>query len=332
MTAPQRISIIGAGAWGTSLAIVLRRAKREVLMWARTPDVAKTIRSRHENPLYLPGQRLDRAIQATADLYEAAQCEAALLVTPAQHLRAVATELARHLPKATPVVICAKGIEQETGLLMTEVIAATLPGRPMAVLSGPTFAAEVARGLPCALTLAARDAAFARDSAALLHGGRIRVYYSVDLVGVEIGGAVKNVMAIAAGISDGLGLGLNARAALITRGLAEIARLGASFGGSPETFFGLAGAGDLILTATGDLSRNRQVGLELARGRSLAEILAGLGHVAEGARSAKEVARIAAARGVDMPVTDAVNAVLEGKLTPARAVELLLSRDPKKER
>jgi len=148
---PQRISIIGAGAWGTALAVVLRRAKREVLIWARTPDVAKTIRARHENPLYLPGQRLDRAIQATADLYEAAQCEAALLCTPAQHLRAVATDLARHLPKATPVVICAKGIEQASGLLMTEVIAATLPGRPMAVLSGPTFAAEVARGLPTAV-------------------------------------------------------------------------------------------------------------------------------------------------------------------------------------
>ena len=155
---PQRISIIGAGAWGTALAIVLRRAKREVLVWARTPDVAKTIRARHENPLYLPGQRLDRAIQATADLYEAAQCEAALLCTPAQHLRTVTTELARHLPKTTPVVICAKGIEQETGLLMTEVIAATLPGRPMAVLSGPTFAAEVARGLPTAVTLACADA------------------------------------------------------------------------------------------------------------------------------------------------------------------------------
>ena len=196
-------------------------------------------------------------------------------------------------------------------------------------LSGPSFAAEVARGLPCALTLASQDAAFARETAALLHGGRMRIYYSTDLVGVEIGGAVKNVMAIAAGISDGLGLGLNARAALITRGLAEMARLGAALGGSAETLFGLAGAGDLILTATGELSRNRRVGLELAQGRPLKDILAHLGHVAEGVRSAKEVARLAKAKGVDMPVSDAVNAVLDGKLTPAKAVELLLSRDPK---
>jgi glycerol-3-phosphate dehydrogenase (NAD(P)+) len=199
-------------------------------------------------------------------------------------------------------------------------------------LSGPSFAAEVARGLPCALTLAAIDSSFAREAAAILHGGRMRVYYSSDLVGVEIGGAVKNVMAIAAGISDGLGLGLNARAALITRGLAEMARLGEAMGGAAETFFGLAGAGDLILTATGDLSRNRRVGLELAQGRPLQEILANLGHVAEGVRSAKEVARLASAKGVDMPVSEAVNAVIEQRLTPAAAVQSLLSRDPKQER
>jgi glycerol-3-phosphate dehydrogenase (NAD(P)+) len=190
----------------------------------------------------------------------------------------------------------------------------------------------VARGLPCALTLASKDAEFAREAAATLHGGRMRVYYSTDLVGVEVGGAVKNVMAIATGISDGLGLGLNARAALITRGLAEMARLGAALGGSAETLYGLAGAGDLILTATGDLSRNRRVGLELAQGRSLAEILGNLGHVAEGVRSAQEVARLAKAKDVDMPVSDAVNAVLDGILTPAAAVERLLSRDAKKER
>jgi glycerol-3-phosphate dehydrogenase (NAD(P)+) len=190
----------------------------------------------------------------------------------------------------------------------------------------------VARGLPCALTLAARDAGFAREAAAIVHGGRMRVYYSADLVGVEIGGAVKNVMAIAAGISDGLGLGYNARAALITRGLAEIARLGAALGGTLETFMGLAGAGDLILTATGDLSRNRRVGLQLAQGLPLQKILGDLGHVAEGVHSAKEVARLAAAKQVDMPVTDAVNAVLQGRLTPKAAVEQLLARDPKKER
>jgi glycerol-3-phosphate dehydrogenase (NAD(P)+) len=242
-------------------------------------------------------------------------------------------DLLHKLGARTPFVWLCKGFEEGSGLLPHQIVEEVLGGEARCgVLSGPSFAAEVARGLPCALTLAARDAAFARESAALLHGGRMRVYYSADLVGVEIGGAVKNVMAIAAGISDGLGLGLNARAALVTRGLAEIARLGAAFGGSPETLFGLAGAGDLILTATGDLSRNRRVGLELARGRKLAEILADLGHVAEGVHSAREVARIAAARGVEMPVTDAVNAVLQGNLAPAKAVELLLSRDPKKER
>jgi glycerol-3-phosphate dehydrogenase (NAD(P)+) len=232
-----------------------------------------------------------------------------------------------------PLVWLCKGFEEGTGLLPHQIAAETLGGgAQFGVLSGPSFADEVARGLPCALTLASSDGAFARDAAALLHGGRMRIYYSADVVGVEIGGAVKNVMAIAAGISDGLGLGHNARAALITRGLAEIGRLSAALGGHPETVMGLAGAGDLILTATGDLSRNRRVGLELARGRALQEILSGLGHVAEGVRSAKEAARMAAARKVEMPVTDAVNAVLEGKLAPAAAVERLLSRDPKRER
>jgi glycerol-3-phosphate dehydrogenase (NAD(P)+) len=251
----------------------------------------------------------------------------ALAATPVAGLREI-------LPKVKlPLVWLCKGFEEGTGLLPHEIAAQTMGGEARCgALSGPSFAAEVARGLPCALTLASKDAGFAREAAAMLHGGRMRVYYSADLVGVEIGGAVKNVMAIAAGISDGLGLGLNARAALITRGLAEMARLGAALGGSAETFFGLAGAGDLILTATGDLSRNRRVGLELAQGRSLADILARLGHVAEGVRSAKEVARLAASKGVDMPVSDAVNAVLEERLTPAKAVELLLSRDPKQER
>jgi glycerol-3-phosphate dehydrogenase (NAD(P)+) len=205
-------------------------------------------------------------------------------------------------------------------------------GARCGALSGPSFAEEVARGLPCALTLAARDGGFAREAAALLHGGRMRVYFSADLVGVEVGGAVKNVMAIAAGICDGLALGHNARAALITRGLAEIARLGVAMGASTETIFGLTGAGDLILTATGDLSRNRRVGLQLAQGLPLDKILHDLGHVAEGVHSAQEVARLAASKNVEMPVSDAVNSVLRGKLTPKAAVEQLLSRDPKQER
>jgi glycerol-3-phosphate dehydrogenase (NAD(P)+) len=324
-----KVAVLGAGAWGTAIAAVLS-ARLEVALWARDRSQAEAIAKSRRNERYLPGVAVPDAVKVLADL-EAACAGARLLLaaTPVAGLR----ELIGALRGGPPLVWLCKGFEQGSGLLPHQVVEQVLGASARCgAFSGPSFASEVARGLPCALTLAARDAAFASESAALLHGGRMRVYYSTDLVGVEIAGAVKNVMAIAAGISDGLGLGLNARAALITRGLAEIARLGAAFGGSPETFFGLAGAGDLILTATGDLSRNRRVGLELARGRKLAEILADLGHVAEGVGSAREVSRIAAARGVEMPVTDAVNAVLEGGLAPAKAVELLLSRDPKKER
>jgi glycerol-3-phosphate dehydrogenase (NAD(P)+) len=324
-----RVAVLGAGAWGSALAAVLS-ARLEVALWARDRAQAEAIAASRRNERYLPGVEIPAAVEVTADLAAAtAAAQLVLAATPVAGLR----ELAQQVGARTPMVWLCKGFEAGSGLLPHQIVEEVLGAAARCgALSGPSFAAEVARGMPCALTLAARDPAFARDSAALLHGGRMRIYYSADLVGVEIGGAVKNVMAIAAGISDGLGLGLNARAALITRGLAEIARLGAAFGGSPETLFGLAGAGDLILTATGDLSRNRRVGLELARGRKLDEILASLGHVAEGVSSTKEVARIAAARGVEMPVTDAVNAVLEGKLAPAKAVELLLSRDPKKER
>jgi glycerol-3-phosphate dehydrogenase (NAD(P)+) len=322
-----RVAVLGAGAWGTAIAAVLS-ARLEVALWARDPAQAAALTKTRCNERYLPGVALPGKVEIQSDLVLALQGAAlALAATPVAGLREV-------LPKVKlPLVWLCKGFEEGTGLLPHEIAAQTMGAKARcAALSGPSFAAEVARGLPCALTLASRDAAFARETAALLHGGRMRIYYSTDLVGVEIGGAVKNVMAIAAGISDGLGLGLNARAALITRGLAEMARLGVALGGAAETLFGLAGAGDLILTATGELSRNRRVGLELAQGRPLKDILEHLGHVAEGVRSAKEVARLAKAKGVDMPVSDAVNAVLDGKLTPAKAVELLLSRDPKKER
>jgi len=322
-----RVAVLGAGAWGTAIAAVLS-SRLEVVLWARDAAQAAAISKDRCNERYLPGIALPRQVGVEPDLPVALEgAELALAATPVAALREV-------LPKVKlPLVWLCKGFEEGTGLLPHEIAAETMgPQARCGALSGPSFAAEVARGLPCALTLASRDAAFARETAALLHGGRMRIYYSTDLVGVEIGGAVKNVMAIAAGISDGLGLGLNARAALIARGLAEMARLGVALGGAAETLFGLAGAGDLILTATGELSRNRRVGLELAQGRPLKDILAHLGHVAEGVRSAKEVARLARAKGVDMPVSDAVNAVLGGKLAPAKAVELLLSRDPKKER
>src|SRR3954454_14629430 len=324
-----KAAVLGAGAWGTAISCVLG-ARLEVSLWARDAVQAKVITMSRRNDRYLAGIELPSTVAVTADLNAATHGAALLLAaTPVAGLRS----LLAALPAASPLVWLCKGFEEGTGELPHQIARGALGAKArFGALSGPSFAEEVARGLPCALTLASHDAAFARDTAALLHGGRIRVYYSSDLVGVEIGGAVKNVMAIAAGISDGMGLGLNARAALITRGLAEITRLGVALGGQPETFMGLAGAGDLILTATGDLSRNRRVGLELAQGRPLKDILHHLGHVAEGVRSAKEVARLAKAKGVDMPVSDAVNAVLDGKLTPKKAVELLLSRDPKKER
>jgi len=322
-----RVAVLGAGAWGTSIASVLA-PRLEVTLWARDPAQAAAIARTRRNERYLRGVEIPARVKVTANLEEA-RGDLVLAATPVAGLR----EVLEKIGASRPVVWLCKGFEEGSGLLPHQVAEQVLgPAARCGALSGPSFAEEVARGLPCALTLAARDAAFARETAALLHGGRLRVYYSADLVGVEIGGAVKNVMAIAAGISDGLALGYNARAALITRGLAEIARLGAALGGSAETIFGLTGAGDLILTATGDLSRNRRVGLQLAQGLPLKKILDDLGHVAEGVHSAREVAKLARAHGVEMPVSDAVNAVLQGKLAPKAAAEKLLSRDPKRER
>lgn len=325
----KRVAVLGAGAWGTAIAQAL--AKRlAVALWARDAAQAEAIGRTRRNERYLPGVELAAEVHVTGELDSAVRgAELLLAATPVAGLR----DLVGRVPQAASLVWLCKGFEEGSGALPHQIVEAALgPGARAGALSGPSFADEVARGLPCALTLASRDAEFARRAAELLHGGRLRVYHGADLVGVEIGGAVKNVMAIAAGISDGLGLGQNARAALVTRGLAEIARLGAAMGGQPETIMGLAGAGDLILTTTGDLSRNRRVGLELAKGRTLDDILRTLGHVAEGVRSAKEVAKLAAAKGVDMPVSAAVNAVLDGSVSPAKAVEQLLARDAKRER
>jgi glycerol-3-phosphate dehydrogenase (NAD(P)+) len=319
----RRVAVLGAGAWGTAIASVLA-PRLGVTLWARDPAQAESMARSRRNERYLPGVEIPAAVKVSADFPQDA--DLMLAATPVAGLRAIVARLKKN---AALVWLC-KGFEEGTGALPHQVVEPVLSR--CGALSGPSFAAEVARGLPCALTLAARDPGFAREAAAVLHGGRMRVYYSADLIGVEIGGAVKNVMAIAAGISDGLGLGANARAALITRGLAEIARLGVAMGASTETIFGLTGAGDLILTATGDLSRNRRVGLQLAKGVPLEKILGDLGHVAEGVHSAREVAKLAQARQVDMPVSDAVNAVLQGTLTPKAAVEQLLARDPKQER
>ena len=324
----MKVAVLGAGAWGTAIACVLAQ-RLEVCLWARDRAQARAIAETRRNERYLPGIELPAQVRVCDELASAAaSAELVLAATPVAGLR----EVLKRIPGKDVVWLC-KGFEEGSGALPHRIAEDALPrGARFGALSGPSFAEEVARGLPCALTLAAFDAGFARECAERLHGGRMRIYYSTDLVGVEICGAVKNVMAIAAGISDGLGLGLNARAALITRGLAEIARLAAALGAQPETVMGLAGVGDLILTATGDLSRNRRVGRELGLGRSLDTILKELGHIAEGVRSAKEVARLAAERKVDMPVSAAVNAVLDGKLSPAEAVERLLSREQKMER
>jgi len=302
----RRIGIVGAGAWGTALAAVARRAGAEVAIWAREAEVAEAINVRHENP-FLPGIALDAAIRAV-DLAEAGRADAVLLAPPAQHLRAVAANLA--LAPATPLVICTKGIEQRSCKLMSEVAAEVLPAHPVAVLSGPSFAAEVARGLPTAVTLAADDAALGRRLAAALGGPVFRPYLSDDPVGAQIGGAVKNVLAIACGIVVGRRLGENARAALITRGLAEMVRLGTALGGKAATLMGLSGLGDLTLTCHGLASRNLTLGIALGEGRTLAAVLAERRSVAEGVSSAAAVVRLAHRHRVAMPITEAVDAIL----------------------
>jgi glycerol-3-phosphate dehydrogenase (NAD(P)+) len=322
----QRIGIIGGGAWGTALAVTARRAGRDVTLWARESEVVAAVNQGHENPLFLPGIPLDPAIAATAELADAAAADAVLLVVPAQHLRAAARGLAPALPPGTPVLLCAKGIEEGTGAMMSEIAAAALPGTPLAVLSGPTFAGEVARGLPTAVTLATEDAALGRRLIAALGTRSFRPYLSPDLVGAEIGGAVKNVLAIACGIVVGRRLGDNARAALITRGLAEMVRLATAKGGRPETLMGLSGLGDLTLTCTGLQSRNHSLGVALGEGQRLAEILGPRRSIAEGVASAGPVARLAERLGVEMPIVAAVDAILNRGADIAAAIEGLLAR------
>jgi glycerol-3-phosphate dehydrogenase (NAD(P)+) len=299
----------------------------------RDPEQARAMRASRRNQRYLPDTRLPEAVAVESRLGACLDgAELVLVATPTAALREVLASM-RGIAPSLPVVWACKGFERATARLPHEIVEEELPGQTRAAaLSGPSFALEVALGQPTALTLASRDADFARATARTLHQPMLRVYYSDDVIGVEVGGAVKNVMAIATGICDGLGLGLNARAALITRGLAELARLGTRLGGRAQTFMGLAGAGDLILTCTGELSRNRRLGLELARGKTLEQVLAELGHVAEGFESAREVRALARKLGVEMPVTEAVCGVLFEHLEPRSAVELLLARDPKVER
>ncbi len=310
-TTLQRIAVIGAGAWGTALASVARRAGREVILHAHEAATADAINTGHENKVFLPGVPLDPDIRATTGLSAALDgADAILMVTPAQFLRATLEASTGARPKDAPVVICAKGFELDTGKLLNEVAEEAAPGATLAVLSGPTFAAEVARGLPTAVTLACANADVAASLADAIGTATFRPYTASDVVGAEVGGAVKNVIAIACGIVDGRGLGQNARAAVIARGLAEIARLAAALGADPRTLMGLSGLGDLTLTCTSTASRNYSLGAALGGGASLADQMKDRTSVAEGVTTAPAVLTRAAALGVDMPICRAVNAVL----------------------
>ncbi len=321
------VGVIGGGAWGTALAITAA-AHGPVLLWAREPDVVASINGARANPRFLPGAALPEAVSATGDMAALAGCAALLAVTPAQHLRAT---LAALPPGEAPLVLCAKGLEAGTAAMMSEVAAAAAPGRPLAVLSGPSLAHEVAAGLPAALTLACAEAATGEALRARLATPRFRLYLAGDLIGAQIGGAVKNVLAIACGAAAGAGLGENARAALVARGFAEMVRYGVARGARPETMAGLSGLGDLVLTCGSEKSRNFALGAALGRGEPLDRLMTGRDSVAEGAATAPVLAADAARRGVDMPISAAVAAVLAGRLAPADAVAALLARPPARE-
>lgn len=325
------VGVIGGGAWGTALAQTLRLAGREVVLWAREPETVADINDRHVNRTYLPGIALDLGLRATSDLAEAAAKDAILLVTPAQHVRAIASELDSSLMAGRPLVLCAKGIEQASGRLLGEVLSEVLPSAVHGVLSGPSFAADVARGLPAALTIACANEAWGRLLAERLGYRQFRLYWSRDLVGVEIGGALKNVLAIAAGIVDAKGLGASAHAGLVTRGFAEMRRLGEALGAKPETLMGLSGLGDLILTCGSAQSRNMSLGRALGQGRSLAEVLSGRVAVTEGVYTAAAVCRLARGLGIEMPISEAVYAIIEGRMTVDDAIAGLMQRPLKAE-
>lgn len=318
----MRVGIIGGGAWGTALAQVAAEGG-ETLLWAREPEVVESVNAAHENRLFLAGIPLDPRIRATADLSELAGCDALLVVTPAQHLRAV---LGTMPPLEMPLILCAKGMEEATMELMHHVAAEVQPRAPVAVLSGPTFAHEVARRLPAAVTLATEDASVGEKLRARLARPWFRPYLSDDVIGAEIGGAVKNVLAIACGVVEGRGLGQNARSALISRGFAEMTRFGLARGARAETLAGLSGLGDLVLTCSSTSSRNFSLGKGLGEGRSAAELLSDRRTVAEGAFTAPVLRRAAQEAGVEMPIVAAVCDLLSGEAGAVEIVERLLSR------
>ena len=324
----MKLGIIGGGAWGTALAQVAATGGKETLIWALEPEVVDSVNASRENANYLPGVPLSSAIHATGEIAELDSCDAWLVVTPAQHTRSV---LGQARECSRPLILCSKGIEEQSGLLLHEVARECCPDGKIAVLSGPTFAHEVAKGLPTAVTLAAEDLNLAERLRDRLAQPAFRIYVSDDVAGAEIGGAVKNVLAIACGVVEGRGLGQNARAALIGRGFAEMTRFGLAFGAKRETLAGLSGLGDLVLTCSSTSSRNYSLGKGLGEGRSASELLADRKTVAEGAFTAPVLARLAKEKGIDMPIVDAVDALIGGHASVDQVLDALLTRPPRAE-
>jgi glycerol-3-phosphate dehydrogenase (NAD(P)+) len=324
----MKLGIIGGGAWGTALAQVASAGDSETLLWAMEPEVVEAVNARHENPLFLPGVSLDPSIRATAELAALGACDALLAVTPAQHMRSI---LEQAPVGGKPLVLCAKGIEESSGKLLHEVAREACAGSAIAVLSGPTFAHEVAMGLPTAVTLAAEDLTLAERLRERIARPAFRIYVSDDVAGAEIGGAVKNVLAIACGVVEGRGLGQNARAALVARGFAEMRRFGLACGAKRETLAGLSGLGDLVLTCSSPSSRNYSLGVGIGEGRPAAELLANRRTVAEGAFTASVLARVSREKGIDMPIVNAVDALVAGRANVEQVLDELLSRPPRPE-
>lgn len=327
----RSVSIVGGGAWGTALAQTLAYNGTSVTLWAYEPEIVDDINARHVNRVFLPGIELNPSIRATTDLPSIANGDVILAVPPAQHLRSVIGKLARHLRAEVPVVICSKGIEQATGKFMGEVLEDVAPQVQCAVLSGPSFAADVARGLPSALTFACRNERVGRQLTAALSSRQMRLYWSSDVIGAELGGSVKNVLAIAAGIVQGRGLGTSAHAALVTRGFAELRRFGEAMGARAETLLGLSGLGDLILTCGSAQSRNMSLGRALGEGRSLSETLGTRSAVTEGIYTAAALVRLAREKSVEMPIAEAVYSIVEGQLGVDEAITALMQRPLKAE-
>lgn len=322
----ESVGIVGGGAWGTALGQTLARAGRDCLLWAYEPETIAEINDHHLNRNYLPGIDLDKRLRATGRLSDIGACDTILMVAPAQHVRDLAAKLAPHITNGKPVIVCAKGIERATGKLMGDVMSESLPTATPAILSGPSFAADVARDLPAALTLACSDEDLGQSLAQGLGYRNFRLYWSNDMIGVQLGGAVKNVLAIAAGIVDGKSLGASAHAALVTRGFAELRRLSEALGARPETLMGLSGLGDLILTCGSPQSRNMSLGRALGQGQSLEQVLGERRAVTEGVYTASAVTRRAGELGVEMPISQAVHAIVSGDQSVDACIEALMRR------